>query len=114
MQISIVGRHIKVSSALRSYIEEKLQRIKRHFKHIIQVHVTLDVEKNRHFSETTILIGKAVFNSKAETENMYSTIDTVIDKLERQIRNYKEKRKKHKVKELSRIKPKKVVLEKEG
>lgn len=101
MNFSIVGRDIKITDALKKYVEEKLQRVKRHFDHIIDVHIAISVIKNRHLVDATIMINKTVINAKEETEDMYSAIDLVVNKLERQVRKYKEKITTHKFKNVN-------------
>ena len=56
----------------------------------------LSVEKHRHMADVSIVAGRIVINSKEETADMYSSIDLVMDKIERQLRRYKERLKKHK------------------
>lgn len=91
MKIVIKGRHIEVTDAIRNYIEKRLGKVERHFDHILEVIVTLSVEKNRQIVEVTLQASRALIRAEEETDDMYTSIDNVVDKLERQIQKYKEK-----------------------
>jgi len=91
MNIIFKGKHIEVTEALRNYAEKKLSKIERHFDHILEVIVTLSVEKNRQIVEVTLQTNRALIRAEEETNDMYTSIDKVADKLERQIQKYKEK-----------------------
>jgi putative sigma-54 modulation protein len=91
MQIDVTGHHVDITEPMRSYVEEKFQRLERHFDHVTDVHVVLSVEKLRHTAEATIqLTGSKLFADSTE-ENMYAAIDGLTDKLDRQIKKHKEK-----------------------
>ena len=91
MKIIFKGKHIEVTDAMRNYIEKKLSKIERHFDHILEVIVTLSIEKNRQIVEATLQARRALIRAEEETDDMYTSIDKVADKLERQIKKYKEK-----------------------
>lgn len=91
MKIIFKGKHIEVTDAMRNYIEKRLSKIERHFDHILEVIVTLSVEKNRQIVEATLQASRALIRAEEETDDMYASIDKVADKLERQIQKYKEK-----------------------
>ncbi len=95
MQISLTGQNIEITEALREYVHGKFDRVKRHFDHLIDVQVVLDVEKIDHHAEATISTrGKTIF-AEARNENMYAAIDAMIDKLDRQVLKHKEKLRDH-------------------
>ncbi|KAA3621625.1 MAG: ribosome-associated translation inhibitor RaiA [Proteobacteria bacterium] len=91
MQISISGQHLDVTPALREHIEEKLEKISRHFDHVTSTHVVLQVEKNRHKAEATINARGIQFHAAAEAGDMYAAIDSMTSKLDRQVLKHKEK-----------------------
>jgi len=91
MRIIFKGKHIEVTDAMRNYIEKRLNKIERHFDHILEVIVTLSVEKNRQIVEATLQASRALIRAEEETDDMYASIDKVVDKLERQIQKYKKK-----------------------
>ena len=95
MQISLTGHHVDVSSALRRYVDSKFERLERHFDHVINVRVILSVEKLRQKAEATIHINGANVFADSVHEDMYAAIDGLIDKLDRQVIKYKEKKSDH-------------------
>lgn len=91
MQLNVTGRRLEVTEALESYTRTKLQILERHFDHVTNVHVVLSVERERHRAEATVHVtGRELFADSVEGE-MYAAIDALVDKLDRQIRRYKEK-----------------------
>lgn len=91
MQPTITGHHIDVSPALRERITTKMGKLERHFDHFTDSHVVLTVEKNRHQAEATISVSGARLYGSSVEEDMYAAIDSLMDKLTRQIRKHKEK-----------------------
>jgi len=91
MNINLTGRHLEITPAIRDYTTGKFGKIKRHFDNVIDVNIILSVEKLRQKAEATIHIsGKDVF-VECENENLYAAIDTLVDKLDRQVLKHKEK-----------------------
>ena len=95
MQINITGHHIDVTPALRAFTEEKFDKLERHFDHITSINVVLNVEKLRQIAEATVHVIKGELHASAESEDLYTAIDTLIDKLERQLSKHKEKNQHH-------------------
>ena len=91
MQLNISGHHIDVTDALRSYVEEKLQKLERHYDHITNAHVILSVEKLQQRAEATLHISGAEVFADADCDDLYAAIDKLTDKLDRQIIKHKEK-----------------------
>ncbi len=95
MQINLSGHHVEVTSSLREYVNTKFSKLERHFDHINNVHVVLTVEKLNQKAEASVHInGGEVFASAVNTD-MYASIDTLVDKLDRQILKYKGKISQH-------------------
>ncbi|MCX7672998.1 MAG: ribosome-associated translation inhibitor RaiA [Thiobacillaceae bacterium] len=91
MNLNITGHHLDVTPALRSYVEDKLGRITRHFDHVIDVSVVLSVEKLRQKAEVNVhLPGKDIFVEHVDGD-LYAAIDALADKLDRQILKHKQK-----------------------
>ncbi|NOR39653.1 MAG: ribosome-associated translation inhibitor RaiA [Gammaproteobacteria bacterium] len=91
MQINLSGHHVDITTPLRDYVNGKMERLERHFDHVIDLHVVLSVEKLRHKAEATMhLSGGDIFADSVE-ENMYAAIDSLVDKLDRQLKKHKEK-----------------------
>ena len=95
MQINITGHHLDVTPALTTFTEENFDKLERHFDHITAIHVVFDVEKLRQIAEATIFVAKAELHASAESENLYAAIDSLIDKLDRQLIKHKKKTRKH-------------------
>ena len=96
MQTQFVFRHMESSEALRSYAEERLEKIKRYFSDPLKVSCTFSVEKINHLAafDVTLRNGLAL-HAAGTTENMYSSIDMALAKMERQVRRYKDRIKSH-------------------
>lgn len=92
MKITVTARHYELTSALKDYAEKKVYNLKRYFDHIVKAHITFSMEKYRHVVEVSVHVNGKDFNSKEASEDMYASVDKVVDKLERQILKYKGKR----------------------
>jgi putative sigma-54 modulation protein len=91
MQISITGHHIEVTPALRAYVTEKLQKISRHFDHVISIDVILKVENHHKRAEGKVnAAGKSLFAQQSD-DDMYAAIDGLSDKLDKQVRRHKDR-----------------------
>jgi putative sigma-54 modulation protein len=84
------------SEPLKSYAEDKLERVKKYIDEPIVAQVFLTVEKIRHCAEVTITAKGITIKAAEETNDMYAAVDAVVDKIERQLRRYKERIKAHK------------------
>jgi len=98
MKVKIEERHMEQSDPLREYAISKAESLQKFFDGIISVEVTMDVEKERRLVTVFAhLINKKVAKASAESDDMYVSIDSAMDKLERQLKKIKEKLKdKHK------------------
>ncbi|HUX81880.1 MAG TPA: ribosome-associated translation inhibitor RaiA [Halothiobacillus sp.] len=95
MQIEITGHHVDITEALRDHVQSKFTRLKRHFDKVINVHVILTVEKKIQKAEATLHMSGNDVHADAESEDMYASVDAMIDKLDRQIVKHKEKMTEH-------------------
>ena len=91
MQTSVTFKNINSSDHLKSYVMDKLDRFDRLLDNPAEANVVLKVEKFRHIAEINVSGDRMNINGKEETEDMYSAIDMVLDKLEKQIKKGKEK-----------------------
>ena len=97
MQITVTFRHMETSEPVRSYVEEKLPKVKKYIDEPIDAQVVLSVEKKiRHKAEVSLVAKGVTIKAKDETADMYAAIDGVMDKIERQLKRYKDKIKNHK------------------
>lgn len=97
MQLSISGRHIDVTDALRTYVRNKMTRLERHDNHITNVHVVLSVNKLVQRAEATLHTNGAELFAVADDADLYAAIDALLDKLDRQVKKHKEKISNHRV-----------------
>ena len=95
MNLQLTGHHLEVTSALREYVETKLEKIGNHFDDVIDVKVTLRVEKLAQKVEATLHVPGNDLHAESSDENMYSAIDILTDKLDRQVLKHTEKNSDH-------------------
>ncbi|PCI38571.1 MAG: ribosomal subunit interface protein [Thiotrichales bacterium] len=95
MQIQITSKKLEVTDAMKSHLENKMRKIKKHFDHIISAHVIFSTERGKHIVEATVHISGNELFAKNDESDMYASIDGLVDKLDRQIIKYKEKLKRH-------------------
>ena len=91
MQVNISGQHLEVTQALRDSINDKLARLERHYDKITNVQVILSVEKHQQKIEATLNIPGGEVVGNAVNEDMYAAIDSLYEKLDRQLKKHKEK-----------------------
>ncbi|MEZ8142634.1 ribosomal subunit interface protein [Enterovibrio norvegicus FF-33] len=95
MQINLTGHHVEITDALREYVTTKFDKLERFFDHINNVHVVLNVEKLQQIAEATLHVNNGEIFAKADSENMYAAIDSLTDKLIKQLSKHKEKMNHH-------------------
>lgn len=89
MRVSIAGRHLEMTDAMKSHVEGQLEKVRHHFDKVIDVDVVLSVEKHRHTAEVTVHANGVHIHGKETSTDMYVSIDTVVDKIDRQILKFK-------------------------
>ena len=92
MNLNVSGHHLEVTPAIRGYVQGKLERITRHFDHVIDAHVILSVDKLRQKAEVTMHVRGKDIHCESEEQDLYAAIDLLADKLDRQVLKYKGKR----------------------
>jgi putative sigma-54 modulation protein len=96
MQVMVTFRHVNPSQGLRSYATEKVERLDKFARRIVDAHVTLSVEKQRHQAEIQLFGKDLALTAKEETGDLYAAIDLALAKLERQLKRLADKRKSRK------------------
>ncbi|HSI43186.1 MAG TPA: ribosome-associated translation inhibitor RaiA [Methylotenera sp.] len=91
MNLQLTGLHLEITPALRDYLQSKFTRISNHFDHVIDVKVTMSVEKLVQRVEATLHVPGNDLHAECADGNMYSAIDMLTDKLDRQVVKHKEK-----------------------
>lgn len=97
MRVSVTFRHMDNSDALKKYAEDKIGRLQKYVYSPVDASVVLSVEKHRQIAEVVINAEKMTIKGREATENMYSAIDMVMEKIEKQIKKHKERLVSHKV-----------------
>jgi putative sigma-54 modulation protein len=91
MQIAVTFRHMEAEEGAKGYVKGKVQRLEKYIENPREVHVVLSAEKFRHIAEITIIGNGMTLNSEGRDTDLYAAIDQMVDKIERQIRERREK-----------------------
>jgi len=91
MKLIIKGKHMDVTESIEGYVKKKMEKLDKYFDQIMDATATVSTEKNRQIFEVTLQAKKAIIRAEEESDNLYTSIDSVVEKLERQIIKYKEK-----------------------
>ncbi len=91
MQLNLSGHHLDITSSIRQHTSDKLIKIKHHFDNVMNVNMILEVQKDLQKAEATIHVSGADLFAKAQSNDMYVSIDQLINKLDSQIIKHKEK-----------------------
>lgn len=89
MNVNVKGRNIDVTPALKEYVEKKITKVTRQFKTVGDISAVLKVEKGNRIVEITVPASGILLRAQETTKDMYSSIDLVVEKIERQIHKYK-------------------------
>lgn len=90
MQVTVTFRHMDSTKALKEHAVDRVEHLEHFFDQVQDVHVVLSAEKKNHIAEVTVHSPGEVFKATAKTSDMYSTIDAVMEKLERHVVKRKE------------------------
>lgn len=97
MAIEITGRHVDVTESMREYAEKRLAKLVDEFARLDKIHMILDIQKFTHTAEVVVHARRHIMlEAKESSENMYASIDLVVDKIEKQLRKSIDKRVDHK------------------
>jgi putative sigma-54 modulation protein len=91
MNLNVSGHHLEVTPAIRTYVRSKLERVTRHFDHVIDAHVILTVDKLLQKAEVTLHVRGKDLHCESQESDLYAAIDLLADKLDRQVLRYKGK-----------------------
>jgi len=95
MQLNISGHHLEITEAIHDYVTSKLARLEKHHDRITTTHVILSVDKLIQKAEATVHVSGAELFAEAEQDDLYAAIDSLADKLDRQLIKHKEKQRGH-------------------
>ncbi|MBZ4372998.1 ribosome hibernation-promoting factor, HPF/YfiA family [Corallococcus sp. AS-1-6] len=99
MQLNITFRQFGASDSLKEYAREKVERVNRLLDRAGEAHVVLSLERHLHHADITIHSGAWILRGREKSDDMYASIDLAMDKIERQLRRYRDKLKSHHGKE---------------
>jgi putative sigma-54 modulation protein len=102
MVVKITGHHVDVTDALRDYVDTKMDRILRHHDLLMDAHWILTVEKLQHKAEANLSVSGRSIHAEVVADDMYAAIDGLVDRLDRQLRKYKDKLNDHHAREAQR------------
>lgn len=91
MLVTVKGKNVEVTDALRSYAEKKVQRLEKYFKEIKEAQVTQSVQRNWHIVEVQLEGDGVLLRGEERSDDMYASIDLVVEKLERRVKKFKGK-----------------------
>jgi putative sigma-54 modulation protein len=91
MNITVTGRHLDVTPALKNYVEGRVNHLARYSTSATEASVTLTVEKYRHQAEIEVNVNGVLIQAKEETPEMYASIDQAVEKIERQLKKHKDR-----------------------
>jgi len=91
MQVAVTFRHMKTHEGVKAYVKEKVEKLRKYVENPREVHVVLAVEKFRHIAEITVVGDGGIFNSQGRDNDLYAAVDQMLDKIERQVRERREK-----------------------
>ena len=104
MKLTVTGRNIEITDGIRNHLNDKMDKTIADLGEAADVHVALSVEKHRHFAEVTVKTKNFTLHSQDETEDLYTSMDKALEKMEKQIRKNKEKAKALRIKQGSQSK----------
>ena len=105
MNLNLTGNHLEITPAIRDYVVAKLDRVTRHFDHVIDVSVVLSVNKLRQKIEANLHIRGKDLHAESIEPDMYAAIDALADKLDRRVKKHKEKLSDHHAVEAQKTRP---------
>lgn len=104
MKITVTGRKIEITDGIRDHLNKKMEKTIADLGDAADVHVALSVEKHRHFAEITVKTKGFTVHSHEETNDLYASMDKVLEKIEKQLRKHKDKAKDLRIKQGSNSK----------
>jgi len=91
MQMAVTFRHLEADEGIKAYVKDKVGKLEKYIEHPREIHVVLSTEKFRQMAEITIVADGMTLNSQAKDSDLYTAIDQMVEKMERQIRERRDK-----------------------
>lgn len=105
MQSRTTARHFDLTEELKNFVDKEIDKLGKYFNNIIDTHLILDAEKSRMTAELKVKVYGTVLTSKVRSFDMYESVEKVINKMEQQLKRYKERLKDKKAKKVQKILP---------
>jgi putative sigma-54 modulation protein len=96
MQVNVTFRHLEPSDSLKAFAKEKVEHIKKFLDHASEANVVLSIEKHLHHAEVLVHSGPFFLRGREKSDDMYASIGMAMDKIEKQIKRYKDRMRQHK------------------
>lgn len=100
MKLHIVARKIKLTKPIKDFIESKVQKLYDYIDNIVWIQFVISVEKKNHMAEIIVHVGHQTMKAACSSDDLYTAIDKVMDKIETQVKKYKEKMSDHRNEEV--------------
>lgn len=91
MQVNYTGHNMDITPSMKDFAQKKFDKLSRHYDRMTAINAIFKVEKLRQIAEATILVNKAELHASAESDDMYTAIDLLIEKLDKQLLKHKNK-----------------------
>ena len=91
MQVNITFRGMDPTDSLKAYVQERIEHVEKYFDRPVEVHAVLSLERYLHHADITIHAGHFLLRGRVKSEDMYKSIDEASNKIERQVKRYKDK-----------------------
>ncbi|MBD3267708.1 ribosome-associated translation inhibitor RaiA [bacterium] len=95
MEVSIVGRHVEITDAIEEYVHKQLKKLKKYFPMLMDMHVILYTQKYFHVADITIQASGLTVHGEEKTKDLYASIDSVVNKLDTQLKKHKDRLVRH-------------------
>jgi len=92
MRVNITARKFKLSDELKQYANEKVAHLEKYYDGIVDVEIILSWEKNDRLAEVNLSVHGSILTAKERSEDMFKSVDSAMDKMERQLKKYKGRR----------------------
>ncbi len=95
MNVTVTGRHMDLTDALKTYVMGGLEKLRTHFDRVIDADVVLSIEKHRQIAEVNLHANGIRIHGKETSSDMYASVDAVLQKIDKQVRRYKDRINRH-------------------
>ena len=98
MKLTVTGRNVDITDAIKNHLDSKIKKIFQGMGESTDVHVSFHVEKHRHMAQVTVKTKGFTAHASEETDDLYITMDSVLEKIEKQLKKHKDRAQDQKIK----------------